>query len=289
MDRKLIVIGSKGFIGKHLTASLNPAIYTRHKGSPYLINLNAPNLKPLPLSTETHAIIAAGCANINDCNKRPEETYAINVAGTLHLAKQCTEMGLFPILFSTDYVFDGKEGGYTESSPTSPINAYGKQKAELEERIHDATGGNYLMLRLSKIYSTSIGDDSLLDEMMQTLIQGRTVRAATDQVFCPLHINDLVSIIQELIDQKITGLINIGGKETLSRYALALDVCESLNVSKVFIEPISLDELEGDPRPKKTALNCKKLYETIGIEPQSLQSSISTLAADYLNEDFLLN
>ena len=289
MNRKLIVIGSKGFIGKHLTASLNPAIYTHHKGSPYLIDLNTPNLKTLPLSTETHAVIAAGCTNINDCNNHPEKNYAINVAGTLRIAKQCTELGLCPILFSTDYVFDGEEGGYTESSPTSPINAYGKQKAELEEGIHDATGGNYLMLRLSKIYSTSIGDDSLLDEMMQTLIQGRTVRAATDQVFCPLHIDDLVAIIQELIDQRITGLINIGGDETLSRYSLALEACENLNISRTCIEPISLDELEGPPRPKKTALNCQKLYETVSIEPRSLRKAISILAADYLNKDFLLN
>jgi len=289
MNRKLLVIGSKGFIGKHLTASLNPAIHTHHKESPHLIDLSTPNLKTLPLSTETHAIIAAGCANINDCNKRPEETYAINVTGTLRLAKQCTELGLFPILFSTDYVFDGKEGGYTESSPTSPINIYGKQKAELEKRIHDATNGNYLMLRLSKIYSTSIGDGSLLDEMMQTLIQGRIVRAASDQIFCPLHIDNLVTIIQKLIDQKITGLINIGGKETLSRYTLALEACENLNISKTFIEPISLDELEGNPRPKKTALNCKKLYKTVDVKPQRLRKSISILAADYLNKDFLLN
>lgn len=289
MSKKLLVIGSKGFIGKHLTASLNPAIYTHHRESPYLINLSAPNLKTLPLSTETHAIIAAGCTNMSDCNKHPEKTYAINVAGTLRLAKQCTEMRLFPILFSTDYVFNGGKGGYTESSPTSPINAYGKQKNELEERIHDATNGNYLMLRLSKIYSTSIGDDSLLDEMMKTLMQGRTVRAATDQVFCPLHINDLVTIIQELIDQNITGLINVGGKETFNRYALALKVCKSLNIAKTFIKPIALDDLEGDPRPKITALNCKKLYETVRTKPRSLQDSISILAAGYLNKKKLPN
>ena len=120
MNRKLIVIGSKGFIGKHLTASLNPAIYTHHKGSPYLINLNAPNLKPLPLSTETHAIIAAGCANINDCNKRPEETYAINVAGTLHLAKQCTEMGLFPSYSQPIMSLMGKKEGIQNPHPQAP-------------------------------------------------------------------------------------------------------------------------------------------------------------------------
>jgi len=192
MNRNLVVIGSKGFIGKHLTASLNPAIYTHHKESPYLVDLNTPNLKTLPLSTETHAVIAAGCANINDCNNPPEKTYAINVAGTLRIAKQCTELGLCPILFSTDYVFDGKEGGYTESSPTSPINAYGKQKAELEERIHDATGGNYLMLRLSKIYSTSIGDDSLLDEMMQTLIHNGTMLILVKQEELLMQISTLI-------------------------------------------------------------------------------------------------
>ena len=289
MSTKLVIIGSQGFIGRRLTTSMNPAIFTHYKDAPYLLNLRAPELKTLPLSTETHAIIAAGCANINDCNKSPEKTYAINVTGTLQLAKQCREMGLFPILFSTDYVFNGEEGGYTESSPTCPINTYGKQKAELEGQIHDVTRGKYLMLRLSKIYSTSAGDNSLLDEMMHNLTQEKSIRAATDQEFCPLHVNDLVTIIQELIDQNITGLINIGGQETLSRYALALKVCEALNISTTFVKPITLDELGGSTRPKKTALNCKKLYETVTTKPQDLQDSISKLATIYHNKILFLN
>ena len=288
MRTQLIIIGSQGFIGRHLTTSLNPKIFTHYRDAPYVLNLRAPDLSTLPLSTETHVVIAAGCANINDCNTQPEKTYAINVAGTLRLAKQCREMGLFPVLFSTDYVFNGEEGGYTESSSTCPINAYGKQKAELESKIHDMTHGNYLMLRLSKIYSTSAGDHSLLDEMMQSLTQGKKIHAATDQEFCPLHINDLVTIIQELIDQNITGLINIGGQETLSRYSLALQVCKALNISTTLVNPISLDDLEGATRPKKTNLNCKMLYEIVTTKPQSLQDSIATLANHYQNNSFLL-
>lgn len=287
MNTKLVIIGSQGFIGNHITISMNPAISTHYKNAPYLLDLRAPDLKALPLSTETHAIITAGCANIDDCNKSPEKTYAVNVTGTLQLVKQCREMGLFPILFSTDYVFNGKEGGYTESSFTCPINAYGKQKAELESRIHDVTCGNYLMLRLSKIFSTSAGDNSLLDEMMHNLTQEKTIRAATDQEFCPLHVNDLVTIIQELIDQNITGLINIGGQETVNRYALALKVCEALNVSTTLVKPISLDELMGSPRPKKTALNCKKLYETVTTKPRTLQDSILKLATIYHSRSYL--
>jgi len=289
MSTKLVIIGSQGFIGKRLTVSMNPAIFTNYKEAPYLLDLRSPDLKALPLSTETHVIIAAGCANINECDKNPEKTYAINVTGTLELAKQCREMGLCPILFSTDYVFNGEKGGYTESSSTCPINAYGKQKAELESRIHDVTSGNYLMLRLSKIYSTFAGDNSLLDEMMHNLTQEKAIRAAIDQEFCPLHVDDLVTITQELIDQNITGLINIGGQETLSRYALALKVCEALNISTTLVKPITLDELKGSTRPKKTTLNCKKLYETITMKTQTLQDSISKLATIYHNKNLFLN
>ncbi len=289
MSTKLIIIGSQGFIGNCLTISMNPAIFTHYKNAPYLLDLRAPDLKTLPFSTETHVVIAAGCTNINDCDKNPEKTYVINVTGILKLAKQCREMGLCPILFSTDNVFDGEKGGYTESSSTCPVNVYGKQKAELESRIHDITRGNYLMLRLSKIYSTSAGDNSLLDEMMHNLTQEKVIRAATDQELCPLHVNDLIAIIQELTDQNITGLINIGGQEILSRYALALKVCEALNISTTLVKPIALDELKGSTRPKKTALNCKKLYETITMKPQTLQDSISKLATIYRNKNLFLN
>ncbi|MCB1107767.1 MAG: SDR family oxidoreductase [Chlamydiia bacterium] len=277
MKEDIIIIGSSGFIGHHLTKTFQPQLHTNHRNSPYLLDLNKPKLNTLPIKRQTHVIITAGCTNINDCTNRPRETYTTNVKGTLDLVRQCKELGLFPILFSSDYVFDGKSGNYTEESPTHPINEYGRQKEMLEQRIQEIAGDNYLMLRLSKIYSTSVGDLSLLDEMIEALRSGKIVRAATDQVFCPLHIKDLKAIIQQLIEKRITGLVNVAGKEKISRYEIAIMVCQALGASPKLIQPISLDEL-GAPRPKNTSLCCERLYQTVSIQPQTLKTSIEELS-----------
>lgn len=281
MDDKFIIIGSQGFIGHHLVKAFQPKLYTSHRNAPYQLNLKNPNLRLLPIKNQSHVIIAAGCANINDCEMHPQETHAINVTGTLNLVKQSIEMGLYPILFSTDYVFDGKSGDYTEFSPTCPINAYGRQKEELEKRIDEISNGNHLILRLSKIYSTTNGDASLIDEMMQAFMQKKVVRAATDQIFCPLHIEDLIIILKRLIKNNISGLMNVAGKEKVNRYQIASMVGETLNASTNLIIPISLDAIEGSPRPKNTSLCCEKLYQSVTMEPQTLKFAIQQLAATY--------
>ena len=284
MRDSVVVVGSKGFIGKHLINAFSPSVYTHHHSTPYLLDLKSPNIHSLPLTNQTHIIIAAGCANINGCEQNPKESYEVNVEGTLELAKQSIEKGLFPILFSTDYVFDGKEGSYSETSKLNPINAYGRQKAELETRLNDVTDGNHLLLRLSKIYSSSARDGSLLDEMIASLLNRSPVYAATDQIFCPLNMDSLIEIMRNLIDQNIIGLINIGGKKSISRYDLAINVCKNIDALESLVKPISLEAIPGSQRPKNTSLSCKKLYDLIKINSETIETSVQKIKKEYLNE-----
>ncbi len=275
---KLLLIGSEGFIGKHLAKKLQPALITHYKETKHIVDLKNPHLENLPLEGITHAIIAAGCANVKYCEENPNESYLVNVTGPLSLVSQCLERGIFPILFSTDYVFDGKKGNYTENDPTNPINTYGKQKGELEKCLPLITQGNHLVLRLSKIFSTDRGDGSLLDEMVTLLSKGKPLKAATDQIFAPLHIDDLVDMLTLLIKEEAKGLFNVGGKEVISRYDLACKVCRSLKVSEATIKPILLEDLDPTlPRPTTTALSTTKLFKAINYTPLSLDESIQVL------------
>ena len=236
----------------------------------------------------THLIIAAACCNIESCSKEPKKSYQINVEGTLELVRQSIERGLFPILFSSDYVFDGMDREYDESSKTAPLNPYGKQKEELEQRLPDYSKGNHLILRLSKIFSLEKGSGTLLDEMASELCKGRAVRAATDQLFCPLEIGDLMTFITLLLKQKARGLYNVGGSERVSRYDLALRVAKALGVSEAAVMPISLDELGGTVRPKSTALSSQKLYNDTGFKPHELCHSIQSIAKLYREDERLI-
>lgn len=267
---RCIVVGSGGLIGNALVKGWKPLLKT----SSQELNLKSPSLDPLPITNETHLIIAAAQTKPAICEANPQATREVNVEGTLHLAKLAVERGLIPIVFSTDYVFDGRLGTYSESSPHNPLNEYGKQKSLLEKQIFEATGGKYLLLRLSKIYTTIPNDRTLLDEIFSKVQTCSPFLAATDQIFNPLHIDDLLSIMESLIKENKTGLYNVAGKEPVSRFDLAKAICQTLKISDTSILPVSIDHFGNGLRPKKTILDVTKLYNEVNHAPLPLSKRI---------------
>lgn len=75
-------------------------------------------------------VLAAGMANPDLCEDRPGEAYAVNVDGTRNVAE--ASRGRHLTFFSTDQVFDGKAGPYSEGDRADPINVYGRTKLEAE-------------------------------------------------------------------------------------------------------------------------------------------------------------
>ena len=72
--------------------------------------------------------------------------------GTLELARQLAGEGVVPVFFSTDQVFDGRDGRYVDEAPANPLNEYGAQKAEVERRLPEVCGGRCLVVRLGKVF-----------------------------------------------------------------------------------------------------------------------------------------
>ncbi|MBM3670512.1 MAG: sugar nucleotide-binding protein, partial [Actinobacteria bacterium] len=75
------------------------------------------------------------CAALADhgaCERDPELAQAVNVVGGEALA---SAGGARFVLISTDAVFSGDTGNYTESDPVSPTTVYGRTKAEAEQAV----------------------------------------------------------------------------------------------------------------------------------------------------------
>src|SRR3990167_3100968 len=145
---KTLVIGAQGFLGRHFLQAYRATDPTIIGTSRKELDLASPNLDALDLTGYTHALIAAAVTSIARCEKEKEATYQCNVTGTLELIRQLHQKNIVPIAFSSDYVFDGIAGDYTEDSPIHPLNEYGRQKAQLEKGIREICGGNYLLIRL---------------------------------------------------------------------------------------------------------------------------------------------
>lgn len=192
------------------------------------------------------------------------------------------DRGIVPIFFSTDYVFDGKKGGYTETSKAHSLNEYGRQKALLQEKLQQACGENFLLIRPSKVYGLEKGDKTLLDEMAQSFIQEKKVRAAYDQIFCPILIDDLVRAVMHLQEKNCRGIYNIAGSDVISRFEIAKALAREMNVDESLVEMISLNDLkEPFLRPTNTSLNCDKFLQFSKMTMQPLSKSICRVASNY--------
>jgi dTDP-4-dehydrorhamnose reductase len=283
------VIGAGGYLGRHLLAAyraVDPDALGVDVVGPWthLLDLAAPDIGPLKLrdSGYKYAIIAAAVTGLARCEQDRDFTRARNVTGTLELARQLTDEGVTPIFFSTDNVFDGREGGYSDEAPTSPVNEYGSQKAEVERRLPEVTRGRCLIPRLGKVFGLVRGDRTLLDEMADRLTRGQEVAAARDQIFCPVLVDDVVRAVLGLQTVGATGLFNVCAPEVWSRFDLALGLARALGADPSLVKGISLDDLtESFRRTKRGDLRCRRLRATFDLEFQPMASCIAAIAKQY--------
>ena len=232
----LIVIGSRGFIGSHFCRAFPDAL----KVDRSQLDLSKPDVNFSTAGYEC-ALIAAGIGDPRLCEEDPITTYRCNVSGTVKLGKELLKRGILPIFLSTDYVFDDRLN-------IAPLNAYGRQKAELEREVSSLDA---LVIRLSKVYGVEKGDGTLFDAMAAQLRRGSKIRAAKDQVFAPIFVKDVVQHVSSLIEKGARGCVNLVGASYASRLEMARRMAERLGVTQELVQEISLDELQdGVQRPK---------------------------------------
>jgi dTDP-4-dehydrorhamnose reductase len=159
------------------------------------------------------------------------------------------------VFFSSDQVFKGNKGYYSEDSPVDPITEYGRQKAEVESQICSVTKGKFLAIRLCRVFSLQKSDNSLLDGIARDLLALDTVKAAYDQIYCPMLIDDFIKIVSWLQSSGINGIVNVCSSEAWSRYDLTTALAIKMGIDASKIQKVSLDKIMTDFKwPKNTSM-----------------------------------
>lgn len=262
------VFGANGFIGRHLRAALFRdnqgciAVARQPLAGQFPFELISPDIASLQLRQRgvSSAIIAAGVTSIAYCEQYPEQSRAVNITGTVALARQLRHEGLRVVAFSSDYVFDGSQGNYCEAARVNPLNEYGRQKAAMERELLAACDGEALIIRLSKVFDTIRGSGTLLDEMAANMLQGVPLRAAADQYFCPTSVEDVIAGVRGLLLTDLTGIVHLCSPDRISRFQLAVTLANAFGAAPSLIERISLKDLgEKFRRPLDTSMVCSRL------------------------------
>ncbi len=209
------------------------------------------------LSTERPALVihCAALSRSPACEANPELAHHVNVEVTRVLTDLAADTRL--VFFSTDLVFDGRRGRYTEEDPPNPLGVYAATKlaAEAHVRKHPRA----LVIRTSLNGGTSLTGDRAFNEQLRLAWQaGRPVRLYTDEFRSPIHAAVTARATWELARQDVTGVCHVAGAERLSRWDIGQLVAARWPQLHPRIEPASVRDHPGAPRPPDTSLNCAR-------------------------------
>ncbi|GAI18632.1 unnamed protein product, partial [marine sediment metagenome] len=191
--KRVLITGASGLLGANvaLTASKKKdlEVYATYKSHPVRINkcrtfyLDITHKKEVEQSmlkiNPDFVIHTAALANVDQCQQYKREAWVINVSGTENLVEAVEKINSRLVYISTDSVFDGRRGWYTEKDRPNPLNYYAKTKLA-GEKIVEGRNGNHTIIR-TNIYGWNItGKFSLAEWVIDGLKNRKTLTMFKD-------------------------------------------------------------------------------------------------------------
>jgi dTDP-4-dehydrorhamnose reductase len=209
-------------------------------------------------------INAAAYTDVDACEINRDQAWAVNVGGVKNLINACQEHNSKLVHLSTDYVFDGENGPYSEDDPPNPVGFYGETKLESEKVIKES-GVDFLIVRTNVLYGfgRKVKKNFLL-WLLEKLSAGEKLKIVTDQFNNPTLADNLSECILEMVQRNLSGTFHIGGAEYLSRYEFALKVAKKFQFDTALISPATTESLgQKAKRPSRGGLKIDKAQKAL--------------------------
>jgi dTDP-4-dehydrorhamnose reductase len=277
--KKILLIGHTGFLGSHLTHLLNTfEVVTLGKS---ILDLS----KNLSSSFEEHvklhqydcAIICAAISDVEKCFQDQALSKQVNVDGMQELLMLLKYYHIKPIFFSSDYVFSEKLTPYNETDTPSPKTIYGNQKLAIEVFMQKHFD-DFLIFRTSKLMSKTNHPKNILYPIIKNLKEGKISNCFEDQFLNPVFVEDIARVIQNSIDEKITGIFHLGTRTLFNRYELGLFLAKNLNYDSHLIRPTRMKDMTfSESRPNNNMLDCTQIEKILNFKFCEIEEAFSEL------------
>ena len=192
--------------------------------------------------------------------KDPELARRVNVEATRLLAELAADIPF--VFFSTDHVFDGRRGNYTELDAPNPLNRYGETKRAAEELV--LKNSRHLVVRTSINAGISrAGNRGFNEDLRSALRAGRTMKLFADEFRSPLAAAETARAVWELAQKKCAGIYHVAGAERLSRFQIGERLVKRWPEVTVKLEAGSARDCPGPPRALDISLNIAKAQKVL--------------------------
>ncbi len=287
-NRSAIIIGASGFVGSYLLETFR----ADHLVVGTFATDSLPGLQPLDITNATavrnffdrHQPSVVFCPaaqpHVEGCERDPAATRKINIEGLANVVRETQRVGARMVYFSSEYVFDGTRGPYSEDAPTNPINEYGRQKLAAENLIRDSLR-DFLIVRLSAPYGWERREKNFVLQMLHRKQTGQPIQVPEDQVITPTYIRDLARAVHTLVGLGKTGIFHVAGGECIIRTNFARLVAETFGLPPDLVKPVPTSAMNlAAARPKSAGLNTDKVAEVLGHHLSSPREGLAAMRAE---------
>ncbi len=223
-----------------------------------------------------NVILCAALTGVDYCEENPGEAELVNAVGPAAVAELCDASGARLVHISTDYVFDGEEGPYSEEAMPSPPNVYGMTKRDGELAVLERLRGA-IIVRVCALY----GWNRLRKKMnsvtwiVDRLRRGEAVPLFTDQRVSPTYAFDASSMILDLAASDVNGIFHIAPPQCVTRFELGEAVCDVFDLPGNLLRPSTTEEANlRAKRPRHSCLTSKRLDEALDRSVRPLHEAL---------------
>jgi len=291
---RVFIVGASGFVGRKMfeCMSKDHETYGSFYSNPVegLIHLDMTDqraVRDILTSLKPDVIIhPAANPNVEYCEEHPIETWQVNVEGSKNIIEIAREIGAKFVYFSSDYVFDGTNGPYSEDDVPNPINEYGLQKLAVEKLIANSLD-DYLIIRITVVYGWELHGKNFVMGLIKNLKNDEFMKIPCDQIGSPTYANNMVQAVKELIDSDKIGIYHVAGTDVMDRYTFSKIVSNVFELDENLLIPVITNQLrQKAKRPLKAGMKVDKVQKDVLIELMSviegLEEMKNTKAGDML-------
>jgi len=281
-DGGVLVIGADGLIGSavasRLEAAGTPVIRTSRRGTPGStpLDLTAISDRWSPPSGIVAAVLCAAVTSTDACRSRPAECRRVNVDATCEMGRRLTDAGARLVFLSTNLVFDGSMPFTPAGTPRCPQTAYGRMKAEAEERLL-ALGNGTTVVRLTKIIGRTL---PVIERWRESLGHGEPIRPLADLVMAPVSLDLVTAVIAAAAREPLGPVLQVSASADLSYADVASRLAARWNAASELVRPASVAEfgMALEHLPAHTTLDASAVRIKLDIPPPDPWAAISGVA-----------
>lgn len=297
--KKIIITGSNGLLGQKLVYALKERkdvqLIATSVGANRMLDKNGYIYESLDITSnaEVNAIVkkyspdviinTAAMTNVDACESKREECWALNVTAVQHLVdviEQEQAKKIHLIHLSTDFIFDGDKGSeYVETDKPNPQSYYAKSKNESEKIVQNSKI-KWAIARTIIVYG-------IVDNMSRTnivlwakdaLTKGQKINVVDDQFRSPTLAEDLAAGCILIADKGATGIYHLSGPETMSILNLVYRVADFWKLDKSVVTPTKSTTLnQAARRPPYTGFVIDKAKRELGYNPHRFEDGLAIL------------